>query len=164
MAGWDSGAPLSIEREIYPALIARGAPVYSMRSDAYWIDLGTPEKYLQAHVDVLRGSVAGISAAAPFVAPTASVDPGAVVAEDVVVGERSVVGGSVHLVRTVLLDGVVVEAGATIRDSIVGPGARIGAGASLEHSVLAAEVTVEPGAALHGARISAGRSAGAAAS
>ncbi len=49
-----TGRRVSVEREIFPALAAEGA-VYAMASDAYWLDTGTPEAYLQANADLLEG-------------------------------------------------------------------------------------------------------------
>ena len=44
---------VSIERETFPRMLDEPSRLYAMASDAYWIDIGTPEKYLQAHTDVL---------------------------------------------------------------------------------------------------------------
>ena len=41
-----AGRPVSIERETFPALVAEGG-LYAMASDAYWVDAGTPAKYLE---------------------------------------------------------------------------------------------------------------------
>ena len=57
LQGWTRGENVSIERQIFPALIAAGRPLYGFPSDAYWMDLGTPEAYLQAHWDLLDGRV-----------------------------------------------------------------------------------------------------------
>lgn len=47
---------VSIERETYPLLLKKGYPIAVYRSDAYWIDIGTVEKYAQAHQDILNGT------------------------------------------------------------------------------------------------------------
>ena len=46
---------VSIERETFPRMLEEPSRLYAMASDTYWIDIGTPEKYLQAHADVLAG-------------------------------------------------------------------------------------------------------------
>ena len=71
---WEPGATLSIEREIFPVVIASGRPVYGFGSDAYWLDLGTPEKYRQAHFDMIEGKVHDVTYPAPWVAEGAEVD------------------------------------------------------------------------------------------
>jgi mannose-1-phosphate guanylyltransferase len=159
---WEPGQRVSIEREIFPIIIGNGLRVYSMLSDAYWMDLGTPEKYLEAHFDVLRGRVASIRYPAPFVAETATVDPEARLGRCVVLGERSRVEEGADLEDSILLDGAVVRAGARVTGSVIGPRAAVGPRAHVSASVLAEGVIVEEGAQLEGARISAGRRTGAA--
>ena len=46
---------VSVERETFPRLLEQPRPAVRIPSDAYWLDIGTPEKYLQAHADVLAG-------------------------------------------------------------------------------------------------------------
>jgi mannose-1-phosphate guanylyltransferase len=158
LAGWEPGVSCSIERDVYPAMIAAGRPVYGFASDAYWMDLGTPEKYLQAHVDILRGRVRlGSRYPAPFVADGAEVDPRARLGRWVVIGPGSRVGAGAVVEESVLHADVVVAADASVELSILGRGVRIGAGAVVEGSVLAEGAAVPGGARLAGARVSAGR-------
>ncbi len=46
---------VSVERETFPRMLAQPGLVYGFQSDAYWLDIGTPDKYLQAHADALAG-------------------------------------------------------------------------------------------------------------
>src|SRR4051794_7324168 len=46
---------VSVERETFPRMLARPGLLYGYQSDAYWLDIGTPEKYLEAHADALAG-------------------------------------------------------------------------------------------------------------
>src|SRR6476661_2446425 len=54
--------PWSIERSFFPSLIERGETFVAYVYDGYWIDIGTPEKYMQVHRDVMDGHYK----AAPF--------------------------------------------------------------------------------------------------
>ena len=157
LEGWERGRSVSIEREIFPDLIARGRPVHGFVSDAYWMDLGTPEKYLQAHFDILEGRV-GFEPAypSPFVADTALVDLRAHVGRWVVVGAGARVGPGAQLDDCVVHAGSVVEEGALVTGSILGPSSRVGAGATVRGSVLAEGASVPPGSIVDGARVSAG--------
>jgi mannose-1-phosphate guanylyltransferase len=155
--GWELGRAISIEREVFPTLIARGAPVYGFPSDSYWIDLGTPQNYLRAHFDVLEGKFAGMEVAAPFRPRTAVVDLEARLGRWVVLGEHAIVRARAEIEDSVLLDGVTVEEGAKVVESIVGPRAVIGPGATVVGSVLAEGARVDGTATLEGARVSAGR-------
>jgi mannose-1-phosphate guanylyltransferase len=157
--GWEP-RPASIERDIFPALIAEGRPLYGFVSTAYWIDLGTPEKYLQAHFDILEGRVAFEPPyPSPYVAEGAEVDLRAHLGRWVVVGAGARVGAGATIEDSVLHRGAIVEGGANVAASILGPGARVGERAVLEGSVLGEGASVPADARLSGARISAGRSA-----
>ena len=120
------GRKVSVERETFPQLVEADA-LYAVQSDAYWVDAGTPETYLQVQLDLLDG-VRGTPEDGTH--PSAVVDPTASVA-------RSVLGA-----------GVVVGPGASVRDSVLFPGATVAAGASVTGSVLGAGASVAEGASV----------------
>src|SRR4029077_6946322 len=111
---WSADRELSIEREIFPSVIASGGPVYGYLSDAYWLDLGTPEKYLQAHFDMLDGKVHDVSYAGPWVAEGAAGDRRAHVGPWVAIGPAAGVGPDAEVDDSVLLGGSSVGAGAAV--------------------------------------------------
>ena len=167
MRAWTAERPpagsraISIEREIFPAMIERGEPVFGFVSSPYWIDLGTPESYLRAHFDLLEGRVRGYDAlAGPYVADPSGVDLRAHLGRWVVAGDRVRVARDAEIDDSVLLPEARVGAGARVSSSIVGPGATVGDGATVVASVLAEGAEVRPGATLEGARVSAGQVAG----
>lgn len=160
LRAWPRGENASIERDIFPALIERERLVYGFVSDAYWLDLGTPEKYLQAHFDLLEGRVRGEpSYAAPYLDDGAEIDLRAHVGRWVVAGAGARIGPDAQVDDSVLHQGAVVEAGARVVGSVLGPRATVGAGATVTGSALAEGASVPPGLAVDGARISAGRRA-----
>ena len=57
----------SIERSYFPSLIERGETFVAYVYDGYWIDIGTPAKYLQVHRDIMDGRYS----APPFVGDAA---------------------------------------------------------------------------------------------
>jgi mannose-1-phosphate guanylyltransferase len=128
------GREVSIEREVFPRLVGDG--LGALLLDGYWMDIGTPERYLQASWDILEGRVATrVRPTAPglLVGAAAEVDPGARV------GPRAVVA-----------PGCRVAAGAEVRESVLLDGCSVGEGARVSGSVLAPGVTVEAGAELDG--------------
>jgi mannose-1-phosphate guanylyltransferase len=149
---WEAGRTISIETEIFPALIGTGVPVFGFLADAYWLDLGTPAQYIQAHVDLLAGRFEGRSYEAPWIGPEATVDHGAALTPAVAVGPGGRVGPGASLNAAVLLPGAVVEEGAVVERSVVGTGALIGRGATVLDTVVGGEVRVEPGERLVGER------------
>jgi NDP-sugar pyrophosphorylase family protein len=157
LAAWEPGRAASIEREIFPALIAGGSPVYGFVSDAYWIDLGTPEHYLRAHADILDGRV-GFEPAypAPLVAEGAEVDARARLGRHVVVGPGAAVRSGARVDESVLHERAVVGERAVVSGSILGPGSNVGANARVHACVLGAAASVPQGAVLDGERLSAG--------
>lgn len=160
LGGFPTGVPISIEREIFPRLIAEGLPVYGFVSDAYWLDLGTPEQYLRAHADLLEGRVAGEPEyPAPYVAGGASVHLRAHLGRWVTLGEGVRVEAEAEMDDSVALAGAVVGEGARVVGSILGPRSRVGAGATVVDSVLAEGASVRAGAELRDGRVSAGRTA-----
>jgi mannose-1-phosphate guanylyltransferase/mannose-1-phosphate guanylyltransferase/phosphomannomutase len=54
---YGSGEPLSFERRVFPDVLERGLKMMGFVWDGYWMDMGTPQKYFQAQIDVLEGQV-----------------------------------------------------------------------------------------------------------
>jgi len=150
---WTNERALSIEREVFPAIIASGGSVCGFPTEAYWIDLGTPEKYLQAHFDLLGGKVRGVSYEAPWIAPTAVVDPQARVGRWVAVGAEARLGADARIEDSVIHPGAAVGPRAVVARTIVGPGAHVGAGTTVDGCVLGAGARVADGLELTGQRI-----------
>ena len=170
---------VSIERETFPRMLDEPSRLYAMPSDAYWIDIGTPEKYLQAHADVLRAArsaarprpVRASSRPACGCRATPDIDADARLEAPTLIGDRAVVAAGARVVGSVVGDGrrgrpgarllrSVVHAGATLQDeaeaidAVVGAGASLGAGAiASDHTVMGAGATLGAGARASGARI-----------
>jgi mannose-1-phosphate guanylyltransferase len=150
---------VSIEREVWPLLI--GAGLYGFPADAYWLDIGTPERYLQGTFDIIEGNVdtavrARLGESWLAVAERGvHVAPGAHVGSLVVLGENVRVGSGSTVERSVILSGAEIGAGCTLRDCIVAAGARVGDHSRIEGgAVLGEGVTVGADNTIaHGARI-----------
>jgi mannose-1-phosphate guanylyltransferase len=153
LRAWTPDHEISIEREIFPSVIEAGSPVYGYLADAYWMDVGTPEKYLQAHFDMLDGQVRGVTYPAPWVHPTADVDLRAHLGKWAIVGAGARVGPEAEIDDSVLHPGSAIGAGAKVFRSIVGPGARVGAGATVVASVTGAGSRVPDGVAMEGEKV-----------
>jgi NDP-sugar pyrophosphorylase family protein len=137
----DPTRKVSIEREVFPILVEQGR-LFGVQSDAYWIDAGTPEAYLQAQLDLLGGVRGEFE---PGIDPTAHIDPSAEIVRSVV-GRGSVVGPHAKVVESVVMDGVRVGAGSVLERALVGERAVIGEGCVLTNlSVVGAELDVLAG-------------------
>ena len=157
----DSGRAVSFEREVFPSLVGKG--LHAMPLGGYWMDIGTPERYLQATRDILRGAVEtpvspseDVDGAIPpvLIGARCEVSPDAQLGPDTTLGDEAGVGPRASVSASSLHTGVVVEEDAEVRDSIVGSNARIGAGARLEAETIVGEgAAVPPGAHLVGGRL-----------
>jgi mannose-1-phosphate guanylyltransferase len=131
------GEEVSIERDVFPRLVGHG--LHGLRLDGYWMDIGTPERYLEASWDILERRVeTRVEPTAPgmLVGAGAEVAGGAAVGPRVVIGEGCRVGAGATVRDSVLLEGCVVGENASVSGSILSRGVEIAAGASLEGAVL----------------------------
>jgi mannose-1-phosphate guanylyltransferase len=154
-----AGVNHSIERAFFPALLGRGDHVAAHVHRGYWIDIGTPEKYLQVHRDVLSGRfpvrLDARAVSGGWVHEAALVEPGAELRAPFYVGPGSRVSARAELgPNAVLASRVRVEAGARIRDSVLWEGCQVGEDAVIEGALLGAgvrtgrHVVIGPGAVL----------------
>jgi mannose-1-phosphate guanylyltransferase len=135
------GRPVSIERDVFPRLAEEGA-VYGVALSGYWLDVGTPESYLQAHRDVLERSFpteVGDALGSDFmlVDPSADVHLDARLVPPVYVGPRAVVeAGARAGSLAVLGEGSRLSAGAVVENAVVGARTSIGAGSVVVGSIV----------------------------
>ncbi len=128
----EPGRAVSIEREIWPRLVGNG--LYACAHDAYWLDIGTPETYLQATFDILEGNVETAVAdrlGGDFVATDSAGVAGRVVPPAVIERDCEIAAGAHVGALAVLGDGVRVGAGSRIERAVVLQGAEVGAGCEL---------------------------------
>ena len=159
--------PWSIERSFFPSLIERGETFVAYIYDGYWIDIGTPEKYMQVHRDIMDGRCrayrgassnggapnAWISARARLeegvtVETPCFVDEGAVVKAGARIGPYSVVGRQCHIEEHASVERAIVWANtrisqeASVRRSILGRHCHIGRNATIEDGVVLGDKSV----------------------
>ena len=142
---------VSIEREVFPRLIGEG--LYGIRLEGYWIDIGTPARFLEANWDILEGRVETLVGEqldrAAIVGEGCEVSPDAELRPPCVLGRDCEIGGGAVIERSVLLDGCTVGEGARVTDSVLSGGVTVEPGAELDGAVIgegervAAEVPAE---------------------
>jgi mannose-1-phosphate guanylyltransferase len=140
----EPGEPASIERDVFPRLVGDG--LYGCVSRGYWLDIGTPERYLQGTFDILEGSVgtqvaermgSGYLCVEQGVESAGRIIPSALVESGCRIGDGARIGG-----RAVLEHGVSVGANTTIEGSVVMRGAEIGANCTLRGCIVAGGVRI----------------------
>jgi NDP-sugar pyrophosphorylase family protein len=131
---------VSIERETFPRMLEERGRLFAVATDDYWIDIGTPEKYLEAHADVLGGRL-GL----PPAPGAGEVQPGVWAHGEVSIAPDATVEGPV-----LLGSGTSIARGARVVGATVGPGCSIGEGAEVDRSVLCGSVSLGAGARVLG--------------
>ena len=110
---------VSVERETFPQLVARGAKVFGYVENAYWLDIGTPRALLKASIDIVKRS-------GDFLAmPGSTIDPTAVITGGSCIGPNSTVGAGAHIDGSIIEAGSTIGQNATISDSFVASGAEV---------------------------------------
>ena len=128
----------SIERGYFPSLVENGETFVAITSNGYWIDIGTPDKYRQAHRDIMDG----VFAAPPFV----SIPGGRWVSPDAKIDEGVTIDGPCFIDR-----GVVIKKGATIgRHTVIGHSCHIDEDATVNGAILWPNTWVDREARLEG--------------
>lgn len=142
------GKAVSVEREIFPALLEQGRRVYAHVDYAYWRDMGTPGDFVRGSSDLVRG-----------IAPSPVLEGrhGEALVDD----SAAIGGGALLYGGSVIGRGAEIGAGARIDQTAVFDGARIGAGAVIERSIIAAGATIGPRAVIRDAVIGEGADIGA---
>ncbi len=149
-----AGIRSSIERDVFPKLVDSG--LYGYEAAAYWLDIGTPERYVQATYDILEGDVqtevgrqlaqaGGILSygdVSGVVHGPALIEAGSTVAAGAIVGGRTVLGRDVtvqaraHVEASVVLEGCQIGAGTRVSGSILGRNVHVGEGCHIDARVV----------------------------
>jgi len=132
------GRAVSFEREVFPSLVGDG--LYGHAAAGYWIDIGTPERYLEATWDLLSGrpesKLEDRDETGSLVHRNCLVS-GAHIGPQSVLGRNCSVGTDARVERSVLHDRVIVGADASIVESVLGEKVRVGQRARLGPDVIA---------------------------
>jgi NDP-sugar pyrophosphorylase family protein len=158
--------PWSIERSFFPSLIERGETFVGYVYRGYWIDIGTPEKYIQVHRDIMDAHCAykaapfGNGASAAWVSPQARLDEGVtlegpcfideatVVKSGARIGPYAVIGRHCHVEEHAVVEQAIVWANcrisqeAVVRGSILGRHCHIGRSATATDGVILGDKSV----------------------
>jgi mannose-1-phosphate guanylyltransferase len=157
----ESGRAVSFEREVFPSLV--GAGLHALPLSGYWMDIGTPDRYLQATRDILHGAVEtpvspsqNVNGAMPpvLIGSGCEISPDAGLGPDATLGDGSRIRAGASVSCASIHADVLVEEDAVVEESIVGARARVGAGARLEgETIIGEDAVVPPGTHLTGGRL-----------
>lgn len=143
-----AGREVSIERETFPLLIRKGFPVYGWTVRGYWLDMGTLDRYLKLHQDVLDGKFTlslpypeqkeGIWTGEDVYIPNdVKLVPPVIIGNGVTIGRGSVVGP-----YAVLGDHVTVDPGSHCAHTVILPGSRLKGNRSIKYAIVGPDFSV----------------------
>ena len=129
----------SFEHELFPPLVDQGEPAYAYPSSAYWMDIGTPEKYLQLHRDLLNGKSSRYTPHPErLIGEQSHLHPTAQINKPVVIGDNCIIEARVKLIGPVVIgSGCTIQSDATIEDSVIWDNTQVGHGAVVKSCALA---------------------------
>lgn len=128
---------VSIETQIFPKLVGKG--LYCTELNGYWMDIGTPQRYLEASWDILEARVHTTVQATgdcQFISEGADIADDATIGPKAVIREGSKVGAGASVIGSVLMPGCEIGAGAVIKNTICSPGVKVAEGVYVGERVI----------------------------
>jgi NDP-sugar pyrophosphorylase family protein len=144
----------SFERQLFPGLLAKGELVCGYVSDRYWIDIGKPEQYRQAHEAILRNEVAVRVHGARidnryWIGDHVKIAKSARMIGPSIIGQKAVIGDDSRIKDySVLGDGVQVGKNCTLAGAIIWEGTRVGNEVNLEDCIIGYDCVIEDNVAI----------------
>jgi mannose-1-phosphate guanylyltransferase len=159
------GQKCMFEHDIFPGLLADGAPVYGYPTDTYWMDTGTPGKYLTLNRDLVKGKytkpLVKLPADGVMMDATSFVHEQAVISGPAVIGSGCVVGKGARLIGPVVFGaGCRIGDNTIIESSVLWQDVSVGSGALVRNSIIASDNHIEDQARIDSAVIGANTIAG----
>lgn len=144
------GEPYSFERGLFPLLLQRNETMAGYITENYWLDIGSPSKYMQAHTDILKGKVhvemdAEEVRPGIFLGKNVQIDPSAELRGPVFVGDRARVQAHTKLHEfSILGEDVTVEANTKIQNSLIWSDTTVGEDCQINHSIIGSHCQIYP--------------------
>lgn len=148
--------PYMFERGLFPHLLNIDARMSGHVTDSYWIDIGNPAKYMEAHIDVLRGRVKVDMPATEvernlWVAPGAHIDDSATVRGPAFIGPGAKIRHKAVINEYAVLDrNVIIDDRATVAHAVVGADTFVGEDALLQRCIVGRMSQIGPSCRLSG--------------
>lgn len=122
----------SFEYGVFPALLKRCEKFLAFIDDSYWLDVGTPQRYLFAHQEIINQRVSGFSGEdfrqSADIGLTAEICPNSIIGQ-----------------------GCVIKDGAKIKNSVLGENISVGENSTIKNSVILAETHLDENISITGA-------------
>ena len=119
----DGSRPVSIEREVFPKILESNEKIGIYKSGSYWMDIGTIEKYLQTHKDIMNGNCKLVDC--KFNSEKISIGKNTKIHPTAIITGPAYIG-----------DFVLIGANTVISDSVIGNNVYIGTDSKIVGSIL----------------------------
>lgn len=130
----------SFEYGVFPGLLERGENFRAfIARDAYWLDIGTPQRYLQAHRDLMSGKIKNfeINRAGKFNrSANSEIDAKSCIADDCVIKPNA------RIINSVLGKGVVIAENSIVRNSVIWSGTRVNSDTRVFDSIIGSDCRI----------------------
>ncbi len=135
------------EHNVFPKLLEMGEPMLSVSSDAYWIDIGAPDKYLKANLDLLRQR----AQKEVIIEGVIEVHPEARMEPPVLIGDGCFISARAHIIGPAVLgQGCRILDDVTVQGSVLWDGVNVWNKSYISGCVIASQTVVEEGCYLEG--------------
>jgi mannose-1-phosphate guanylyltransferase len=142
-----AGVNYSFERQLFPQLLEAGEQFFAFPSNAYWMDIGTPEKYLTLHRDLMRGQVKGyqvVQGKVIKIGQNCSVGPETQMVGPAVIGNNCIISRGVKIFGPVVLgDGTKLGEDTLVDSSIIWSNTRLETKITLNECLVANDCLME---------------------
>ena len=136
------------EKGLFPLLLELGEPVYGYPFSGYWLDMGTPEKYLCLNCDLLLSKtksalIEGSSRDEVYCAKDVIIHPSAKITGPAIIDRQCRIDQRVHIKGPVIIGaGCYVGEGASLEMTVLWRGVNVGAGAILKQCVVSSNTRI----------------------
>ncbi len=137
------------ERGLFPFLLKKDEPVYGYTLNDYWLDMGTPEKYLLLNQDLLLLKVKSaliddLSRNKVRCDKETTIHPSAKITGPAVIGSGCQIDQRAHIKGPVVIGAdCYIGKSASIEETVLWRGAKIGAGVSLKNCVIGSNTSID---------------------
>jgi len=133
---------ISLEREVFPELLGKNKRIFGYVFNSYWIDIGSPEKYFQAHVDLLSQKVNVFcykrrNKNVYYTGKNNRVDKTVEIRGNLCIGDKSVIDKYTWIEGNVSIgNGCYIGRGAFLKDCVILNNVKIEDGCRIENSII----------------------------
>jgi mannose-1-phosphate guanylyltransferase len=137
------------ERGLFPHLLELGEPVYGYPFSGYWLDMGTPEKYLRLNCDLLLSKaksalVNGLGKDEVCCQEDIIIHPSAEIAGPAIIGSKCRIDQKAHIKGPVVIGpDCHIGANASLEMAVLWEGVKIGARASLKQCIIGTNTKIK---------------------